>query len=106
MGERKGGEWMSINLYNTDCMEFMRNVPDKYYDLAIVDPPYGIGRDGSIKTTSKHGGRKAHAFKGWDNAAPNKSYFEQLFRVSKNQIIWGANYFPLVTIYLFNPDDY
>lgn len=85
---------MSINLYNTDCMEFMRNVPDKYYDLAIVDPPYGIGRDGSIKTTSKHGGRKAHAFKGWDNAAPNKSYFEQLFRVSKNQIIWGANYFP------------
>jgi len=61
--------------------------------LAIVDPPYGIGRDGSIRTTSKHGGRKAHKFKGWDNTTPNKKYFDELFRVSKNQIIWGGNYF-------------
>jgi len=63
------------------------------FDLAIVDPPYGIGRDGSVKTTSKHGGRKAHEFKGWDKSIPNEEYFNELFRVSKNQIIWGANYF-------------
>ena len=82
-----------IELLNCDCMEYMATVPDKYFDLAIVDPPYGIGRDGSKKTTGKHGGRKAHEFKGWDNATPNKTYFDELMRVSKNQIIWGANYF-------------
>ena len=82
-----------IELLNCDCMEYMATVPDKYFDLAIVDPPYGIGRDGSKKTTSKHGGRKAHEFKGWDNATPNKTYFDELMRISKNQIIWGANYF-------------
>jgi len=76
-----------------DCMEFMRSVPDKFYSLAVVDPPYGIGRDGSSKTTSKHGGRKAHKFKGWDKSIPNFEYFDELFRISKNQIIWGANYF-------------
>ena len=82
-----------IELLNCDCMEYMATVPDKYFDLAIVDPPYGIGRDGSKKTTSKHGGRKAHEFKGWDNSTPNKTYFDELMRISKNQIIWGANYF-------------
>ena len=74
-------------------MELMAKTPDKYYELAIVDPPYGIGRDGSVETTSKHGGRKAHDFKGWDNATPDQEYFNELFRVSKNQIIWGGNYF-------------
>lgn len=71
----------------------MARFPDKYFDLAIVDPEYGIGRDGSIKATSKHGGRKAHAFKGWDSKPAPPEYFQELFRVSKNQIIWGANYF-------------
>lgn len=74
-------------------MEAMREFPDKYFDLAVVDPPYGIGRDGSYRTTSKHGGRKSHEFKGWDVSRPNKEYFTELFRVSKNQVIWGANYF-------------
>ncbi len=74
-------------------MEYMKTLKDKSFDLAIVDPPYGIGRDGSVRTTSKHGGRKAHKFKGWDNETPDAEYFEELFRVSKNQIIWGANYF-------------
>ena len=74
-------------------MEYMANCKDNEFDLAIVDPPYGIGRDGSVRTISKHGGRKAHEFKGWDNAIPSKEYFDELFRVSKNQIIWGANYF-------------
>lgn len=79
--------------FNMDCMEGMRQFPDKFFDLAIVDPPYGIGRDGSAKTTSKHGGRKAHKFKGWDKSTPDDKYFNELFRVSKDQIIWGANYF-------------
>lgn len=84
---------MAIRLHNIDCMEFMKGLPDKAYDLAIVDPEYGIGRDGSLRTTSKHGGRKAHEFKGWDSKPPDKIYFAELFRVSVNQIIWGANYF-------------
>lgn len=81
-----------INLYNCDCMQFMRGLPDKAYDLAIVDPPYGIGKDGQAKTTGGNGGRKAHAFKGWDSTVPTLVYFNELRRVSVNQIIWGANY--------------
>lgn len=71
----------------------MKRYPDKFFNLALVDPPYGIGRDGSLRTTSSHGGRKAHEFKGWDNTPPDATYFKELFRVSKNQIIWGANFF-------------
>ena len=86
-----------IELLHCDCMEYMATVPDKYFDLSIVDPPYGIGRDGSKQTKTKRKGRnyarKAHEFKGWDNATPNKTYFDELMRISKNQIIWGANYF-------------
>jgi site-specific DNA-methyltransferase (adenine-specific) len=76
-------------------MEGMARYPDKYFDLAIVDPPYGIGYDGQRKTTSKHGGRREKLFKGWDNKIPDKNYFDELFRVSKNQIIWGGNYFTM-----------
>jgi len=79
-----------INFYNVDNMKFMADVPDKYYDLCICDPPYGIGRDGHFQKTSH---RKNYSFKGWDNCTPNKKYWEELFRVSKNQIVWGANYF-------------
>jgi site-specific DNA-methyltransferase (adenine-specific) len=78
---------------NMDCLEFMESVPDNFYDLAIVDPPYGIGVDGQKKSTSKHGGRREKDFKGWDNKIPDKKYWNELFRVSKNQIVWGANYF-------------
>jgi len=78
---------------NEDCMEGMARYPDKYFDLAIVDPPYGIGVDGQKPSTSRHGGRKEYEFKGWDSQAPDNKYFQELFRVSKNQIIWGANYF-------------
>lgn len=84
-----------INLYNCDCMEFMKDKPDKYYDLAIVDPPYGIGIDGqkeSICKNPKHN-RKKHNKKDWDSKIPDKDYFQELERVSKNQIIWGGNYF-------------
>jgi len=84
----------TLDLRLADCMDVMREFPDKHFDLAIVDPPYGIGRDGSARTTSSHGGRKAHDFKGWDASPPNAQYFAELYRVSKNQIIWGANYYP------------
>jgi len=83
-----------IILLNEDNMEVMARYPDGYFNLAIVDPPYGIGRDGKPKSTSKHGGHKGYDFKGWDKTAPKKEYFEELFRVSKHQIIWGANYYP------------
>jgi site-specific DNA-methyltransferase (adenine-specific) len=84
----------TLDLRLMDCMDLMREYPDKHFDLAIVDPPYGIKRDGSIATTSKHGGRKSHEFKGWDSTPPNEVYFNELRRVSKHQIIWGANYYP------------
>lgn len=83
-------------LYNMDCMEGMKQFPDKYFELAIVDPPYGIGVDGqkqSINLNNPKANRKAHDFKGWDNEIPTAEYFAELERVSKNQIIWGANYF-------------
>ncbi len=76
-------------------MLLMARYPDNYFDLAIVDPPYGIGIDGqkkSINKNPKHN-RKLHTQKNWDNSIPNKEYFNELKRVSKNQIIWGANYF-------------
>ena len=81
-----------ITITNEDNMQLMGRYPDNYFDLAIVDPPYGIGYDGAKKTSGSHGGRKAHDFKGWDTKTPTKEYFNELKRVSKNQIIWGANY--------------
>lgn len=82
--------------YNIDCLEYMKTLPDNAFDLAIVDPPYGIGVDGQKERydfkNPKHS-RKFHAQKGWDKEIPPKEYFDLLFRVSKNQIIWGANYF-------------
>lgn len=83
-----------INLYNIDCMEFMKDVPDNYYDLAIVDPPYGIGESSNDnKSRSKLGKSKDYGNKNWDDNAPDKEYFTELKRVSKNVIIWGANHF-------------
>jgi len=84
-----------ITLTNEDNMELMSRYPDNYFDLAIVDPPYGIERAGQTETFTKNPKhkRKAHKQKEWDSAPPNKEYFNELFRVSKNQIIWGANYF-------------
>ncbi len=79
---------------NEDCMTLMERYPDKHFDLAIVDPPYGIGRGGKPKSTSSHGGHKGYEMKDWDDRKPGKDYFDELFRVSTNQIIWGANYYP------------
>lgn len=84
-----------INLHNKDCMVALAGFEDNAFDLAIVDPPYGIGIDGQKESICKNvsHNRRAHKHKGWDNAIPTKKYFDELQRVSKNQIIWGANYF-------------
>ena len=82
-------------LYNMDCMEGMKQFPDKYFELAIVDPPYGIGEDGS-KNHSRSMlavSKDYKSFYGKDLEAPPMEYFQELKRVSKNQIIWGANHF-------------
>ena len=77
---------MTIELLNMDCMEYMKGLDDNAFDLAIVDPPYGIG-------ISSNPVRQQHEKKEWDNAIPQKAYFNELERVSKNQIVWGGNYF-------------
>lgn len=80
-----------INMFLGDNMEFMKDIPDKHYDLAIVDPPYGINLAKSTGVLSRYNTQGAD----WDKAVPGKEYFDELFRVSKNQIIWGGNYFDL-----------
>jgi site-specific DNA-methyltransferase (adenine-specific) len=83
-----------IEITNECNLELMKRYPDNYFDLAIVDPPYGIGIDGQKKSIKKGSQiRKHHEFKGWDKAIPTEEYFNELKRVSKNQIIWGGNYF-------------
>lgn len=78
-----------------DCMQGMKEFPDKYFDLAIVDPPYGIGENGGKNHTrvGLASPKNYKAFSGMDIEPPSKEYFDELFRVSKNQIIWGANHF-------------
>ena len=89
-------------VYNEDCVQGLKRFSDKYFDLAIVDPPYGIGINKGGHTLAGNGNFKggnfkvaARKYKGgeWDNEPPPQEYFEQLFRVSKNQIVWGANHF-------------
>ena len=84
---------MAINFYNIDCIEFMKTKPDKYYDLAIVDPPYGINMDGGKIGGNNCGKAKDYTQKDWDKEPPSLEYFKELMRVSKNQIVWGANHF-------------
>lgn len=109
---------MENKTYNMDCMEYMRGVPDKFFDLAVVDPPYGINvtrmamgsgggtlkqestvkklRNARLKGSGKLKNRAINVMScDWDLNPPGEDYFEELFRVSRNQIIWGGNYFPL-----------
>jgi site-specific DNA-methyltransferase (adenine-specific) len=85
-----------ITITNEDNMLLMARYPDNYFDLAIVDPPYGLGKrivnGGSVSNLIKNQNKKV---KNWDDSIPSEKYFKELFRVSKNQIIWGGNYFPL-----------
>ena len=80
-----------ITITNEDNMELMARYPDNYFDLAIVDPPYGIN-EGKRKSYHKNALTK-YKSKQWDSEIPTVEYFNELFRVSKNQIIWGGNYF-------------
>lgn len=111
---------MNSKVFNIDCRVFMKNIPDKYYDIAIVDPPYGINALNMRMGTAKKNGKlyESSAWKSkkgrlnhgrgkfaervlntmdcdWDNQIPTPEYFKQLFRISKHQIIWGGNYFNL-----------
>lgn len=93
-----------IELLHTDCMTYMATLPDAAFDLAIVDPPYGRGEDGG--TNRCHGVRQkngavlqcidgGYAKKDWDREPPPPEYFDELRRVARHQIIWGANYMPV-----------
>jgi len=79
-----------ITATNEDCMDLLKRTPDDYYELSIVDPPYGIDINSSGRL-GHYGGKG----KKWDNEIPNELYFNELKRVSKEQVIWGGNYFEL-----------
>ena len=93
---------MISEVYNCNCLEYMRSLPDKHFDLCIADPPYGMGNSRCNKSRHSGNGKlanrvlnmNAEAFEKWD-IAPSQEYFDELFRVSKHQIIWGGNYFNL-----------
>ena len=89
--ERRGSDMNTVHL--VDNMEFMKGIPDKYYELAIVDPPYGIGEDGGNFRDRKGGGHRVLQKKNWDIGTPKLEFFNELQRISINQIIWGGNYF-------------
>ncbi len=77
-----------IKIYNEDCLEALKKMGDNDFDLAIVDPPYGI----EVNKMTLGGGKYKNKGKTWDSETPSQDYFDELFRVSKNQVIWGANY--------------
>ena len=89
-------------VYNEDCVEALKRFSDNHFDLAVVDPPYGLDLAnmnmgiGKSKKASKIQNRKWKP-KDWDKETPTEEYFAELFRVSKNQIVWGGNYFALPT---------
>ena len=81
-----------ITITQEDNMLLMARYPDNYFDLAIVDPPYGIGADKAQNNGGEKFGYKKYKDSDWDNSIPTAEYFKELFRVSKNQIVWGGNY--------------
>jgi len=84
----------TLDIRCCDCMELMREFPDKHFDLAIVDPPYGIGAGAiEFKNGSSKSDKPYFKVNDWDKTRPDAAYFNELRRVSKNQIIWGGNYF-------------
>ena len=82
----------NIKIINADCMDIMKKYSDNYFDLSIIDPPYGIDKKikigGGMMTNYTNKTKNIN----WDNSIPDESYFKELFRISKNQIIWGGNY--------------
>ena len=92
-GFEKEEHFDRFSFYNGDCMDLLKQTPDKYYELCIVDPPYGIGDKFKGGKTGKMNFNEV-VEKDWDKVPPME-YWDELFRVSKNQIVWGGNYFPL-----------
>lgn len=99
---------MNNVVFNKDCMIGMAEYPDKYFDLAVVDPPYGIGFDGEVSSMTispnmnnerkkRWNNRQVNKYekKDWDKQPPTQDYWDEIFRVSKDQIIWGGNHFTL-----------
>ena len=87
-----------FSFFNADCMDIMKQYPDKYFDLAIVDPPYGIGFSDYERGSSGKKVKERYTKNGkkdWDSGIPTQRYFDELKRISKEQIIWGGNYFDL-----------
>lgn len=78
---------MTNEVFNTDCLEYMKSLPDNAFDLAIADPPYGIG---AAKMTMGSGKNHKWSKKAWDSNIPTQEFFTQLMRISANQIIWGG----------------
>ena len=92
----KSEKFGNITLYEADCMDILPSFRDNEFDLAIIDPEYGINianRTGSIGQKKGQGKITKYSKKDWDLNPPSKEYFDELFRVSKNQVIFGANYF-------------
>ena len=83
---------MTSEVHNIDCLEYMRTLPDNYFQLAIADPPYGIG---AAKMTMGSGKNKHWDKKDWDKSAPDTAFFCEMLRICENAIIWGGNYFEL-----------
>lgn len=94
-GFKREGMRANIQITHGDCMDGMKEFPDKHFDLAIVDPPYGIGASKGTWGSSNKGKVTDYGKKDWDKTIPTEEYFLELQRVSKNQIIWGGNYFGL-----------
>jgi len=92
--EQEKQEPVMNKIHNVDCLEFMKTIPDDYFDLVLTDPPYGIGDKFKGGKNSKMSNFNEIVDKGWDNA-PSKQVFNEIIRISKNQIIWGGNYFDL-----------
>ena len=89
----RGNKMIELNkIHNMDCLEYMKTVPDKYFDLVLTDPPYGIGMDGKVGINGA-GRAKEYQNKNWDKSTPSKEIFDEIIRVRKNQIIFGANHF-------------
>lgn len=90
--QEMGGKGM-IELLNMDCMDYLKDCPDNAFELAIVDPPYGIG---DFSMTNPKGANRKHLPRweySWNNATPDPKYFDEIRRVSEHQIIWGCNYY-------------
>lgn len=82
-------------IINADCLEYMKTLPDKSFDLVLTDPPYGLDYGNPKKNKQGKYGKQSnfHEAESWDTSIPSKEYFDEMFRVSKNQIFWGANYY-------------